>query len=358
MSSRDNYISTAKGIGIILMVVGHTIESNFFCRFIYMFHMPLFFFCSGYFFEVPDSWYNCGQFVKRRIKGLYYPFVRWSIIFLLLHNFFNYIHFYPADNDYYSYYNLSDYFCRMKSILITMTGQDKLLDPFWFLKELLLASILVCLLSTIVRKVTCKYVKILLWIVLIALTVVTKPGELGLPVIWNLSIMFLSATFYYSGYIYREKENNCYYSLTGLFLCMAIVFSVVLILNSSLDMLWYNAYSVLLYIPTALVGVFMIISLSYLIDSYSIRRFFYYIGKNTMIIFTLHLLAFKLVSAIILFVFDFPMCYLGDTYVKENNHYFWLLYVVAGICLPLLFQKYCGFAYGKIVCKMCKRKCS
>lgn len=46
-------ISIAKALGIILMVVGHSGCPEILARFIYLFHMPLFFFCSGYFFTPP-----------------------------------------------------------------------------------------------------------------------------------------------------------------------------------------------------------------------------------------------------------------------------------------------------------------
>ena len=351
MDSRDNYISTAKAIGIILMVIGHSIGPNCFCRFIYFFHMPLFFFCSGFFYKVPESWYLCGQFVIRRIKGLYFPFVKWSIIFLLLHNLFFYLLFYPIDNDYYGIYDIGDYIGHLRSILITMTGQDKMLDPFWFLKELLFASIIVCLLTFFLKKFSFRYKKLLLWLVLIALAVITKPGELGVPVIWNLSILFLSASFFMAGHIYHKIENKDSYNWAGFFISMAIVFSVTLIWNDSLDMLWYNAYSVLLYIPTALVGIFMVLSASNLLERYRIKYYFYYIGNNTLIILSLHLLVFKIVNYIIISVYDLPIECLADTYIKQKNQLLWIIYVVVGIVLPLLFQKFYGVVVGSKLCK-------
>lgn len=42
LNIKNNYISIAKGIGIILMVAGHC-RFPYLLDFIYMFHMPLFF---------------------------------------------------------------------------------------------------------------------------------------------------------------------------------------------------------------------------------------------------------------------------------------------------------------------------
>ena len=49
--NRNENVSLAKGLGIILMVLGHTGFSYYGNGFIYMFHMPLFFFLSGYFLK-------------------------------------------------------------------------------------------------------------------------------------------------------------------------------------------------------------------------------------------------------------------------------------------------------------------
>lgn len=48
---RDDKVSITKGIGILLMVIAHAGLPEMFSRFIYMFHMPLFFFMSGYCFK-------------------------------------------------------------------------------------------------------------------------------------------------------------------------------------------------------------------------------------------------------------------------------------------------------------------
>ena len=82
---RDLTLDLAKAICIILMVIGHSGCPDYLHRFIYMFHMPCFFFISGYLLN--DKYLtNLKTGLWRKIKGSYYPFVKWSVIFLLLHN--------------------------------------------------------------------------------------------------------------------------------------------------------------------------------------------------------------------------------------------------------------------------------
>ena len=51
MTQRDNSLSIAKGIAFILMVPAQTILSRYLWKFINTFHMPIFFFASGYCFK-------------------------------------------------------------------------------------------------------------------------------------------------------------------------------------------------------------------------------------------------------------------------------------------------------------------
>lgn len=336
---KDNYISTAKAIGIILMVVGHAISQNFAYRYIYMFHMPLFFFCSGYFYKVPASLGGVGLYAQKRIKGLYYPYVKWGVLFLLFHNVFCSLRIY--DTKYIYYYDSSDFLQRFRSLLLTMTGQDQLLDPFWFLKELLLSSMLVCVGTYLLQKVKFKYKDILFWLFLFLVAVISKHYKWGLPVIWNLSIMFLSATFVYMGYLYRRLEKDNYYSVVSLVICFFIILIIVWVRDDYLDMLWYNEYNVFLYVPTAFIGVFMILSVSKIIDRWPVKKFLYYIGNHTMIIFVLHLLVFKIGNLLKIVIYDLPIEKLADyKIILEHNEFFWFVYVLLGCIIPLLFDYY------------------
>lgn len=69
--SRNISFDIMKGIGIMCVIAGHCIIPNLLHRFIYMWHMPLFFFVSGYFFR-PKDWKNL---VLGSFRGLIIPYV-------------------------------------------------------------------------------------------------------------------------------------------------------------------------------------------------------------------------------------------------------------------------------------------
>ena len=90
---RDNSVSIAKAFAIMLMVLAHTWFMDIGNKWINMFHMPLFFFMAGYCFK--DKYLaDFKSFAIKRVTGLYKPFVKWSFVFLVLHNVFFYLNIY------------------------------------------------------------------------------------------------------------------------------------------------------------------------------------------------------------------------------------------------------------------------
>lgn len=337
--NKDNYISIAKALGIILMLIGHAIEQNFAYRFIYIFHMPLFFICSGYFFNVPTSVIGIRRFVWRRIRSLYIPFIKWGVVFLLLHNYFCDLCLYNHNDT--TYYFYSDYIHRLRSILFSMTGQEQLIDPLWFLKQLLLSSLLICFSTYLFRKSTYRYKDILYLLLLIMITVVSKYYKWGIPLIWDLSIVTLSSIFVYFGFLFKKIDKPEIYSFGNFIFSLIIVLFVVWIYNDFLDMLWYNYLSVLLFIPAALAGVYMVFCVSRMIEKWPVRRIFYYIGNHTMMILVLHLLVFKVGNLLKILVYNLSIERLSDfKVITEHNEFFWMIYVILG-CLVPLFIDYC-----------------
>lgn len=142
---KDNSVSIAKGIAIILMVLAHTRFSEYGNYWINMFHMPLFFFFAGYCFkdkylEIPSD------FVIKRFKGLYKPFVKWGLIFLVLHNLFFYLNIY---NDEFGFrgivqhlYTWQEMLKKAVSIVTRMSDTEQLLGGYWFLKSLFWGSLI------------------------------------------------------------------------------------------------------------------------------------------------------------------------------------------------------------------------
>lgn len=91
MKTRIEYIDLVKGIAIILVVIGHVLwfdlypggaadESKLY-RFIYSFHMPLFFFLSGLVSKTDLKWNEMPKDLWKRFRTLLVPFFVFSTVF-------------------------------------------------------------------------------------------------------------------------------------------------------------------------------------------------------------------------------------------------------------------------------------
>lgn len=114
----------------------------------------------------------------------------------------------------------------------------------------------------------------------------------------------------------------------------------VYLYDDYLDMLWYTWKNVTLYIVMALVGVFMALSFSQILERTPFNHILYYIGNHTMIIFILHLLIFKIVSLLKIFIYHMPYNQLADfKVIQEYNDFFWVIYSIVGVSLPLVLER-------------------
>lgn len=80
-NKRNVAIDVMKGIGIILMVIGHMHYSHSIEKFIYGFHMPLFFWISGYLYKPPTA---IKVFIARKAKGLILPYAVFGILYTII----------------------------------------------------------------------------------------------------------------------------------------------------------------------------------------------------------------------------------------------------------------------------------
>lgn len=82
-TNRIEYIDIAKGLGMILVVVGHCINGKTFPgTWINSFHMPLFFILSGLCFS-EKKYPTFFPFLKKELKHFYYPV--FTFLYSLLH---------------------------------------------------------------------------------------------------------------------------------------------------------------------------------------------------------------------------------------------------------------------------------
>lgn len=139
-------IQYAKALAITLMVLCHSgLPTEQVVKFVYMFHMPLFYFVSGYCMK-GEYLQQPALFVRRRFKGIYWPYLKWSLVFLAFHNAMVACHLLGeaggAGESFVQPYGAADFVKRIAVTALTMKGHEQLLGGFWFLRTLLIGSLI------------------------------------------------------------------------------------------------------------------------------------------------------------------------------------------------------------------------
>lgn len=341
---KNNFISTAKGLGIILMVVGHCGPPGLLGKYIYQFHMPLFFFCSGYYLTSIMSKEMLIIFYKKRFKGIYLKFLCWSILFLSLHNIFYHLNIYNSiilfQGNPSFLYNIQDFLQKAFKNAFSMNEHEQLLRSFWFLKQLFLSSIFVSTFIFSANKVThYKHVSLIILFILLIMTLISKYYNWSLPAIWDISLVFMSSTFYFSGYVFRKynilEKVDKKATITFLFL-LSIIGLLVLPWTNMLE---YTQATVIPFFIVAYAGIIMTLCFSKELEKNRIKYFLYYLGQNTMVIFALHMLCFKIGNLIKIAIYDMPIYKLAEfQIIYEHNSIFWMVYTIIGISIPLFID--------------------
>lgn len=352
MKKRNNTVSIAKSIGIILMVVGHSGCPKILLEYLYMFHMPLFFFCSGYFFKEPIDKYSVKTFIMKRIKGLYLPYIKWTLFFLILHNILFKINIY---NDQYGFkgsvsylYNLDDYADKLFH-LIFMASTEQLLGGFWFLKVLFVTS--VCLEIYFFINTKIRINKIILLPTLLLVTYICKIYNINLPMIGSVSLIAMSCVIFILGYYYKQYEQKKYYNIYTF-----IILTILVIIGSQTnyaEMTDYEVNDVLPYIIFSVIGIISIFCISSILEHTKVKSLLIYIGDNTMDILALHFISFKIVSLIKIYIYGLDIKKLACfPIIPDHNKYFWILYTIIGITIPLIILN----RYRKVKFKLIQKR--
>ena len=300
----------ARGLAIITVVLGHLIPSNF----IYLFHMPFFIALSGFFYKdkYNESINSFLYFLVTKFKRLIIPFIFYTIIFELLHNFFINIHVYELSDNLQYYHSIWD-------ILINAISHiEDLFRTGWFLFVLFFIAILFAMISYLLKKICLNSELYRLIVVLLLL-------QLGFYMSFHTWSKFLqigticsALVSFYIGYLFSKIQNIKNFFNFKNFLFAFIIFLAFDILLKKIILIGANQY----YNSGLLILLFIIsflfeVSIASFIKSMKIEKLISYIGQNTMPILCLHFTAFKFVSYIYILLSGVSIINLS-----KSAHYF------------------------------------
>lgn len=355
-TKRNIRIDCIRGLAIILMVMGHARGTGW--SFIALFNMPVFFIISGYLFNSISviSGKDLFNFYFRKIKSLWWTYFSWNTIFILLNNVFIKINIYtdnPGIEDTYQIYHSLSHYMSAREMVIAIAkgffmlgGGTKIGGAFWFLTVLFGVSIVYATVEHFIRQ--CKWgslhvrqVQAFIAILLIGIGYwLSCRGYM----IYGIAPCFSAYILFYLGNCLKLAEEKC--SKEGKKYVQVIIavfaFLCLLCMNHMGSVsLGNNQYENPLFLLCAsLAGWALLSAISYFLVNTKLGRIIEVIGEDSLAIMILHFLSFKLVSLIGILVENKPMYLLAAFPVLYNSGFWWILYTVVGVSIPILVNRF------------------
>lgn len=291
--------------------------------------MPLFYFFSAYFFRDEKVTNNYRQFVVRKFKNLYWPYIKWSFIFLLLHNVFFYIGFY--DNS----LSWQDIYVNAKRAVLGSWQDERMLGAYWFLISLFWESLLFGTIIFVKHKINNRYFDL---VTIILLFVV---GYFS-PVDFKMNREMVLLPIFYMGYLaskYKvDLSSNRKHLALALLVCLPLLLCGAFFVRIEVGQSVFG--NPLLFLLGAFLGIYLVMIISDMLSRISIGRWLDVLGRATMNILTFHFLSFKVLTLLFVVVGICTEESLSQWPVPSGHGYnnLWLLYTLAGVVGPMACQ--------------------
>lgn len=335
-------LSCVKAIGIILIVVGHAAQWIPWLRDgVYLFHVGLFFFVAGFFFR-DDSLATPVKYTFSKLRRLYVPYVTAGTLFVLLHNLLLRLHIIGYDFSASTPmlpYTASDVAHRLLGVF-TMRYFEQPLMTTWFLQGMLFGLMIYYATGFVCRKLFTRHFELmrtLTVVVLASVTFITVHYGIMIQGLCAVSRAFVFAALIHAGHLYALYGSKIplkwYYALPCLVvICLGAGFGCEINIGG---MRYGNPALFVLFTAS---GIYMTFTVANYIARWNsaFTKVMDYIGSRTMSIMLLHPIAFKLVSFVEVVYYGYSPGKLGwHPSIPANIEYWWPVYTLAGIALPL-----------------------
>ncbi|MBR3532490.1 MAG: acyltransferase family protein [Clostridiales bacterium] len=315
---RLRWIDMARGYGVILVILGHLSEDlRLLHDLIYCFHIPLFFFLSGFVFSSGESF---SGHLKKKARSLLLPYFILAMISFIVALCYKIALAEDIDLSYILRY--------LKEIILQ---QRK--GPIWFLPCLFTVDILFyCL----VRLTKNKLLPLSVISAVLTVTGIIYEIKVAHVLLWNSDMVLSVIIFFAAGYII--KESGKLYTddipkktavITFIFALIAMVILEQInyrIAPSGLNLFLIRYGNPFLTYPCAFFGITACISFSMLFKV----PFIEHIGQNTFIYFALHQDLIPLTWPLQSVVYDIELTDIGKI-IKGSHHFFILIVLLAAL---------------------------
>jgi acyltransferase len=345
---RSNWIDTLKGIGIILVVIGH-LAANIYddlVRYIYSFHMPLFFFISGYLFNLNKYKEVPLKFLQKKVKTLLLPYLAFTVIsydFYMICDFLLRVYQPAVYNENILgkgiYFNLINIFLTQKELINT---------PLWFLLCLFTVEILFYLIS---RRFYRSQNNILYFIIFLSFIGYICSNYSPTHFLWKLDVAFTAISFYAAGFFSHKNYNKLFLERRlYIFFILLILHLVSCFENQNVNMISLRYGNYILFYISAFSGIYTYFYLAQTIKSSKVLEYY---GKNSLIILGTHYIIISLLKYTVIFSQKI-------LHININQNFVFVIMIISVLVLivPIInfINKHFSFILGDLTMNSVKNK--
>jgi acyltransferase len=291
MNKRLNWLDIGKGLGMLLVMLGHADIPTLLKTYIYTFHMPFFFFLSGYLFKL-DKFPNLKVFIFKRAKSLLLPYLCFSLVAYLWFLFVYHLKLVDYHNNLFTPL-VGTFVAIRKSDWTVHTG------ALWFVACLFCTELLFYMISKVGR--TKKMIGFLLIAISVLGCLYNKMG--GQPLPWNFDVAMVSVGFYGVGFFYKEFQTKLERLINVKVFVLLITTNILagyfnfVLTGDRVDFYNSSLGNIFLFYVSAFTGIgAFVVLIKHIKRSKSLQ----YIGKNSLVYLALHQkIVFLLISLMI-----------------------------------------------------------
>lgn len=137
---------------------------------------------------------------------------------------------------------------------------------------------------------------------------------------WSLEIALVAIAFYGSGFLLQDlvwhKKTGWIFVLTLIIVCILIQF-IVIRYNDFVDMNSGRFGNIFLFYAGASTGIFLCMLIA---KSLPYLKIITEIGKNTLVIFSLHMRMFSILTGITVIIFNIPLSFLENSLLAAISY--------------------------------------
>lgn len=267
-NKRLEYIDVTKGIGIICVVLAHL---GIGVELFYLFHMPLFFFISGFLFK-PNI--NAKIFTVGKVNSLLIPYILFLMVLYPIQVYFQYKNQTIRDEYLLGIYTRFILGGRWLSGYVTV---------FWFITCLFFTQVFYNILSKYLQKVTLN-----VFILFLLIFSYINSIFFNIRVPWNLNCILFTIPIFHCGFLYKALKLSNWASILIVIIGTVGVYLTLIFPEISLDLKNVNYGIPFFSFIVSLSITIILIIIGKCIEKLPLSNIFIQIGESSLIVMYTH----------------------------------------------------------------------